>query len=423
MRHDGATEREAGPTLITTHLDRQPADFADVRATNLAVVLAHVRGAAPCSRADIAVATGLNKATVSSLVSELIGRRLLRETGLTERRIGRPATMIVLDGAPYAAVGLSITAEHLSLVALDLAGERLLSWRRASVAGPPGRTLSAAASLVKKALVRVREDGRQVLGLTVGISGLVDASGAVRLASNLGWRDVPARDSLLRALGDPEFPVTVENDANLAAVAEHRYGGYAGTGNLVLLSGGIGVGAGLVAGGELVRGGLGFAGEIGHLPVDPAGPTCPCGRIGCLEAVASVATLVNTVNSAGTVGPAADAGADLAAEVDEVVRRARAQDKAALRALRETGRHLGYGIGLVANLLNPDVVLVGGYYEPLAPWLLPAAIEEVRARVHAPDAGGVQLAASTLGEGAAATGGAVLVVDSIDAGQLTAPAA
>lgn len=401
--------------MITTHLDRQPADFADVRATNLAVVLGHVRMAAPCSRADIAVATGLNKATVSSLVSELIGRRLLRETGLTERRIGRPATMIMLDGAPYAAIGLSITPEHLSLVALDLAGERLLSWRRANSPGTPGRALSAAAALVKKALARLREDDRQVLGLTVGVAGLVDPQGIVRVAGGLGWRDVAVRDTLLRALGDPAFPVAVENDANLAAVAEQRYGGYAGVRHLALVSGGAGVGAGIVTDGQLVRGGLGYAGEIGHLPIVPGGPICGCGRYGCLEAVASVAVLVAAVAGTGS----ATAPDDLAVEVAEVVRRARAQERPVLQSLRDLGRHLGSGIGLLVNLLNPEVVLLGGYYEPLAPWLLPAAIGEVRDRVLAPDAGGLRLAASTLGQEAAATGGAALVIDSIDAGQLS----
>ncbi len=412
-----ATERKRDSTVITTHQDRQPADFADVRATNLAVVMAHVRAAAPCSRADIAAATGLNKATVSSLVSELIGRRLLRETGLTERRIGRPATMIVLDGAPYAAIGLSITAEHLSLVALDLAGEQLLSWHRAGVSGPAGRTLSAATTLVRKALSRLQAEGRQVLGLTVGVSGLVDAAGTVRVAGSLGWSDVPVRDTLLRSLGDPDFPVGVDNDANLAAIAEHRYGAYAGTRNLALLAGGTGIGAGLVIGGELVRGGLGFAGEIGHLPVDPTGPVCRCGRVGCLAAVASVAALVEAVGGGG------GADLDLAAEVEEVVRRARAQERPVLAALREQGRHLGYGIGLLANLLNPDVVLLGGYYQPLAPWLLPAATEQLRSRVVAPDAGGVRLAAGTLGQDAAATGAAVRVIDSVDTGQLSTSAA
>src|ERR1044071_2925269 len=118
------------PPVISMQNGPQPADFADVRATNLAVVLRHLRTHAPCSRADIAATTGLNKATVSSLVTDLIDRRLVREVGMTENRIGRPAVMLVLDGSPYAAVGLEVNSDYLTAVALDLSGERLLSWRR-----------------------------------------------------------------------------------------------------------------------------------------------------------------------------------------------------------------------------------------------------------------------------------------------------
>ena len=130
----------------------QPADFADVRATNLAVVLRFVRANAPCSRADIAASTGLNKATVSSLVADLIERRLIRETGLTEHRIGRPATMLVLDGAPYAAIGLEVNADYLTAVAVDLAGERLLSWRRtfAGSTAVPGKAVASVAALGRR---------------------------------------------------------------------------------------------------------------------------------------------------------------------------------------------------------------------------------------------------------------------------------
>jgi hypothetical protein len=225
----------AGPTLITMQTGPRPADFADVRATNLAVVLRFVRANAPCSRADIAASTGLNKATVSSLVADLIDRRLLRETGLTEHRIGRPATMLVLDGSPYAAIGIEVNADYLAAVAIDLAGTRLLSWRRSftGLTVSASRATAAIAALARRAVARVGREGRRVLGLTVGVPGLVDASGAVRLAPNLDWRDLDLHSDLVRALGDPDFPVAVENDANLAAMAEHRYGPHAGTPNLV----------------------------------------------------------------------------------------------------------------------------------------------------------------------------------------------
>lgn len=421
--------------MITTQTGH-PADFTDVRATNLAVVLRFVRTNAPCSRADIAASTGLNKATVSSLVAELIDRRLLRETGLTEHRIGRPATMIVVDGAPYAAIGLEVNTDHLTVVAMDLAGDRLLSWRRAftGLGTPAPKAIAAITALARRAVARVHGEGRHVLGLAIGVAGLVDSDGVVRFAPNLGWRDVALREAVVAGLDDPGFPVVVDNDANLAARAEHRYGSYAGVANLVHLNGHVGVGAGIVADGRLLRGGLGFSGEIGHIQVDPSGPVCGCGRRGCLEAVAGVGALVRRLTggpSPGADGPASDGAAgpngavgptsqmlDLEPEVEDLVRRAQAGDAAVHAAMAEAGRHLGHAISILSNLVNPEVVLLGGYYVPLVTWLLPALEAELAARSVAPDAGGCRVAVSTLGHNATATGGAASVLDSVDAGQL-----
>lgn len=405
--------------MITMQTGPQPADFADVRATNLAVVLRHLRMNAPCSRADIAAATGLNKATVSSLVADLIERRLVRETGMTERRIGRPATMLVLDGSPYAAIGMEVNADYMTVVAVDLAGRKLLSWRRAFAGSSanPGQAAASIAALAKRAVAKVEKEDRRTLGLTVGVPGLVGGDGIVRLAPNLRWQDVDLRSALRKALGEPPYPIEVENDANLAVLAEQRYGGFADTANLIYLTGEIGIGAGIISEGRLLRGDRGFAGEFGHLLIDPTGPVCGCGRRGCLEALAGVGALIaRTLPDAATSSPT-----ELEPEVEEVVRRAKAKDPKVLDALAETGKHLGHGIATVANLINPEVVVLGGYFVPLAPWLIPAAEAELRARSIAPEAGGTRIVASTLDLGAAATGGAARVLDTIDSGRLPTP--
>lgn len=391
----------------------QPADFTDVRATNAAVVLRYARANAPCSRADIAAATGLNKATVSSLVADLIDRRLLRETGLSEHRVGRPATMLVLDGSPYAAIGLEVNAGHLTAVAIDLAGTQVLSWRRSfnGLDSNPGQAAAVIAALGKRAVNRLAKDGRKVLGLTVGVPGLVDAKGSVRLAPNLGWRDVDLREKVIRALGDPDYPVNVDNDANLAVMAEARYGSVAGTRNLVYLTGEVGVGAGIISDGRLVRGARGFPGEIGHLTVDTTGRPCGCGRRGCLEAVAGIGALV------AAAAPDLGEVSVLELEVTEVARRAQAGDAIALAALEEAGRALGHGVSILANLVDPEVVLLGGHFVPLAQWLLPAAEAEAKARSIDPDQA-IRIVPSVLGLGAAATGGAAVVLTEVDAGNL-----
>ena len=399
--------------MITSHNGPQPADFADVRATNLAVVLRFVRESAPCSRADIAASTGLNKATVSSLVADLIDRRLLRETGLTENRVGRPATMLVLDGSPYAAIGVEVNVDYITAVAVDLKGEELLNWRRAFPGGTSsaGQAVAAVAAIARRAVSRMRREARQVLGLTVAVPGLVDVNGSVRIAPNLGWHDADLGGDLAKALRDPGFPVLVDNDANLAALAECRFGPHGDVGDLVYVTGEVGVGAGVVMDGRLRRGGHGYSGEIGHIEIDPAGPECRCGRRGCLEAVAGIgAVLARTAPGAPP--------AELEAEVDEVVRRAKKNDPEVLALLEAVGRGLGKGVAIAANLLNPEVVVLGGYYVPLAPWLLGPAEDEMFRRSLAPGAGGCRLVVSTLGHRAAALGAAARVLDSVDSGRL-----
>jgi predicted NBD/HSP70 family sugar kinase len=398
-----------GADLITSTTGPQPADFADVRATNLAVVLRFVREHAPCSRADIAASTGLNKATVSSLVADLIDRRLVRETGLTENRVGRPATMLVLDGSPYAAIGVEINVDTVSAVAVDLAGERLLTWRRSFSAGDSvNQGVAAVGAVVRRVVGRMAKEERQVLGLAVAVPGLVDVQGTVRIAPGLGWRDADLGGDLAKALRDPGFPIQVDNDANLAALAEQRFGAHAGASDLVYLTGELGVGAGVILDGRLRKGGRGFSGEIGHVQLDPEGPRCHCGRRGCLEAMAGIAAVLRR-----DLSPA-----ETQVEIEEVVRLARAGDAGTLATLDSVGRHLGQGVSLLASLLNPEVVILGGYYVPLAPWLLPAVRDELAGRVIAEEAGGCQVVASTLGHDAAALGGAARVLDSVDSGRL-----
>lgn len=403
--------------MISKHSGPQPADFADVRATNLAVVLRHLRTEAPCSRADIAATTGLNKATVSSLVSDLIERRLVREVGMTENRIGRPAMMLVLDGSPYAAIGLEVNTDYLTAVALDLSGERLLSWRRSfdGAASNPGQAIASLAALAKRAVAKMAREQRRVLGLTVAVPGLVDPDGVVELAPNLGWHEVDLRKSLLSALGEPDFPLLVENDANLAVLAEQRYGDRP-SGDLVSLTGGAGIGAGIISDGRLLRGGRGFAGEFGHLPIDASGPLCGCGRRGCLEAMAGLGALIRRALPEAAISPS-----EFGPHVDEIHRLAKAGDPAVLEALAVTGGHLGHAISMLANLINPDFVTLGGYFTDLAPWLIPEAERQLIARSVAAEGGGTKIIASALDSSAAAAGGAARVLDGIDSGVLPTP--
>ncbi|TDW77772.1 ROK family transcriptional regulator [Kribbella pratensis] len=406
--HNLAQDSIEGRTLTT-----QTADHTHIRATNLAAVLGYLRRQAPCSRAAIATGTGLNKATVTSIVGDLLERRLVRETQQTQNHVGRPATLLVLDGSAYATIGLEVSARGLTALGCDTAGEQVLRWHRAGpgVDAGPAKTIAALANLARRAVTAVQSSGRQVLGITVGVPGLVNRDGAVVLAAGLGWRDVPMRAELAAALGRPDIPVTVDNDASLGVLAEHLYGPHAGTRNLIRLTGDTGVGAGIIVDGKPLEGHLGYVGEIGHLRLVPDGPRCGCGRRGCLEALASLPSIMARTDLTDS---------DPQLQLEELIRRADAEEPTVTQVLAEAGGYLGQGIAALVNILNPEVVVLGGAYALLADHLTPALDKALREATIAPDAGGCTVLASTLPDTATPLGAAAQALTPLTQGRLPA---
>ena len=208
----------------------------------------------------------------------------------------------------------------------------------------------------------------------------------------------------------------IDSEANLAALAEHRGGADADTPDLLAVIGGVEIGVGIVADGRAVRGSRGFAGQAGHLQVDGAGPRCRCGRQGCLEAVAGLPALVHrALPDTVADGPITD----FTPELERITALADNGDTHVTAALTETGRLLGRGVAVLAELLDPRVIVLGGSFATLAPWLLPAVEAELASR--APGEPGCRVTASTLHPDGAALGGAMLALDRLEAGRLPAP--
>jgi predicted NBD/HSP70 family sugar kinase len=383
-----------------------------VRRHNLGVVLRHVSEHGPRSRATIALETGLNKTTVSSLVTELIGLELLVERGLEQRgTVGRPGQVVELSGSGVVALGLEINVDYLAVRALDLTGaERHRSLdvrdnRRVQVT----TVLDRLGSLASKALEEVQTEGLRPVGATVALPGLVDAArGALLVAPNLGWNDVAVVEELherMPSAPTPAFPLAADNEANLAALAELWEGTARGLSDVLYVSGEIGVGAGLIVDGELFRGSQGFGGEFGHMTVDPSGPPCACGSRGCLETLAGLEPLLE----AAGLDPADAATTTGSGEpVSELAGRARMGDQQALGALRDAGRWLGIGIASAANLLNFQAVVLGGFFAQLATWLAEPIARELETHFLASEWGVPRLLPSTLGPEAAVRGAAAL---------------
>jgi predicted NBD/HSP70 family sugar kinase len=341
-----------------------------VREYNLGLVLRQVADLGPRSRATLALETGLNKSTVSSLVADLIDAGLLRESPVEERpgRVGRPPQSVELDPDGPFVLGLEVNVDYLAVWATDLAG----AVRHRSFVASDNRSASAQevierlARLAEEALGEPFAASRQPMVATVAVPGLVDPDGELAVAPNLGWVDVPVARLLNDALADPAYEVRVENEANLGAVAELFEGAGRGLRDFVYVSGEIGIGAGVVLRGELFRGASGFAGEFGHLTIDPYGPPCGCGGRGCLERLAGQEALLRLAGWDGRMRCEGTRPEWPGAMLAESAREGHART---LEALSQVGHTLGIAIASLANLLDPEAVLLGGYLAPLAEWL------------------------------------------------------
>ncbi|GAA5194959.1 ROK family protein [Rugosimonospora acidiphila] len=378
---------------------------------NLAVVLDEVRAATPTSRARISQHTGLTRATVSALVDALVRARLVDEVGPAPRGgAGRPATGLVLSPSGPAGLGLEINVDYLAAAVVDLTGQvRHLEVRQVDQRGrAPAEVLADVADLAAGAR---RVAGLPLAGARLAVPGLVDAPGLVRLAPNLGWRDLDVLGPLTAAPDWPDLPVGIDNEANLAALGELATAGRERS--FLYVSGEVGVGAGIVLDGALLRGTHGWSGEIGHVTVAADGPVCRCGARGCLEQYAGQEAILR---AAGV--PAGEAlPADLA--VRRLAELAGADDPAAIGALSAAGRALGIVAAGVLNVLDLDAVVLGGSFAPLAGWLTGHVEREVAGRVLTAAWSPVCVRACSLGTRAAVVGAAGAVVREV----LAAPSA
>jgi predicted NBD/HSP70 family sugar kinase len=399
-----------------------PVDQKSVRRHNLGLVLRHVAEQGARSRARIAAETGLNKTTVSSLAAELIERGLLREAGLENpRAAGRPGLRLELSGDSVAALGLEINVDYLAACATDLAGRiRHRAFVLCDNHGrPPERVIGDLATLANGALDVLASQGLEPVGATVALPGLVDlAQETLLIAPNLGWTETAVATLLGERLGDRVLPIRIGNDADLGALGELWDGVGRQLSDFVFVYGAIGVGAGLVVGGELFRGSSGFGGELGHVTVNRDGQRCACGNAGCLELYAGQNALLRRVGmTPPTPGDGTVRWATLLAE------RARAGDADVLEALAEVAGWLSIGLGSLVNLFNPSAIVLGGYFAPLAEWLVEGVEREVGVHVLGSRWSSCRVLVSRLGEDAAIRGAAALVLHEVlaDPGSVTAP--
>ncbi len=358
-----------------------------LRRLNTAHVLRDLRGAGPASRSALAERTGLAKATVGAIVTDLEQQGIVQDGEPTSSLRGRPSRPVSLVRASRLGLGLEANVDYVAAALVDLAGDIVLT--RTTPAGQ--QPLESVGDLAASVLEDV---GERVAGACLAVPGLVDLDRrTVSWAPNLGWEDAAPGGELSARLG---LEVAVENDANLAAVAEASHGAALDVRHALYITGTVGIGAGIIEDGRLVRGG-GFAGEVGHMPLGRTDAVCGCGRRGCWEATVGLRPMLSAVGEAEHEDPTSAAGAVAARALhDEKVR----------SALQDLAVHLGHGIASLSSVLDPGAVVLGGYFAPLAPWLLPTAREVIDARLPSADRHRPDLRPGALGIEAAAVGAA-----------------
>jgi predicted NBD/HSP70 family sugar kinase len=382
----------------------EPARQESLRTLNLEMVFRHILAAGqPISRTELATASGLTRPTIGRIVEELLTGQLITEAGLArDGRAGRPRVGLTLSRTGPAGLGLDIRADGLAACVVDLTGNvRHLAFEPSAYTdGDAGAVLAELARMAQTAIDAVSAEYLTVVTATLAVPGPVHA-GVVRSAPGLGWCDVDAGGMLRGFTQHLELPITVDNEANLAALGE-LYASDNTLDSFVYVSGGLGIGAGIVLDGQLMRGARGWSGELGHVTVHPDGKPCPCGSRGCLHTYASLEAILS--DDPLPEGTSPDAA---------IAARAEAGDPGTLVALDVAGTALGVALSDMLNILDIDTVLLGGSFSLLSSWLTANVRTEIDQRVLTAAWAPVTVRPALLGPDAAVIGAALTSIDQI----------
>ena len=373
---------------------------AALRLANERRVLEALRTGGAASQASLARTTGLSPQTVHNAVRSLVS---VGEVEVGAGANGRE-TLVSLPAATGVMIGLDIGYSHVRAVLIDVADSTRTDTGPALLHG--GREAAEAdaqtiVSLVDDLLADCGVTASDVLGVGVSIPQPLDARTQVIAPTPLmpGWVGQPILDMLSKRL---EVDVVAENDANAAALAEMRWGIGRECQDFVYVMASYGLGAGIVSGGQLFRGGTGMAGEIGHITIDDRGPVCTCGKRGDLGALASGRALINQLRALG----------DTETDLEKLISKARSADVLAARLVAESGRYIGMVLAHVVGILAPSRIVLGGPLSEAGPVFSEPIEAALRDMVITPVVGGTELADSGLGQDAALLGAVALVVES-----------
>lgn len=351
-------------------------DASVMRNVNKRIVLGLLYQRETISRADISRTTGLNRATVSSLVDELISEQFVVELGTGTSSGGRKPIILQFNAEAGYVIGVDVQITHIRTVLIN-AGRTVVFERRRDIerdTQPLDKDHLAAVILEEIGVAKAHcpPSPHGLMGVGIGLPGLVNHhKGHALYLPNLGILDWHIQESL--GQGGETLPIFIDNDANCGAWAQYLATRIP---NQLFINVGIGLGVGIIINGQLYRGTHGIAGEAGHHAISPTGDDCLCGSVGCWEQYASERALARALADSGVTVPA-----PLPAHfISMAVHLAHEGDPRYLAAFDRLAEHLGIGLVNLLNVLNPSVVYMGGTIAEAAPLLLPTIHETIETR-------------------------------------------
>jgi predicted NBD/HSP70 family sugar kinase len=400
---------------VTSIRDEAGLRSETIRRANLSSIVRALHDGGPMSRSALVARTGLTRSAIRGLIGDLVAGGIVSEGRPAPLGIpGRPSPLVRLEPQGAVVLAFDIEVDSLAAARIGLGGVVLDHVRRDR---PRGHSSLAAivGDLAELGwTIRDRQprdvSGNESLigdeiGVGVAVAGVVRrADGLVSMAPNLGWTDEPLGAQLRRALGEEDVPIAVANEAELGGLAEARRGVARGADHVLFISGEVGVGGGLLVDGRPFAGVAGYGGEVGHLPINPAGRTCSCGSIGCWETEIGALSLLRRAGRSERGGRI---------EMDALLADAAAGDPTALAALEETGRWIGIGLAGLVNTLNPSLVVFGGLFQRIHPFVAPIVEAELDRRALPAPRRLVRVVAGSLGAEAPLIGAAELALEPV----------
>lgn len=366
-----------------------------VKKNNKALVLQLIMENEPISRADIAQISGLNKTTVSTLVTELLEEDLLFESGPGVSSGGRRPVILHFNKDAGYAIGIDIGVNYVLSVLTDLKGTILIEKSQTLSRTTYASIMDILQNMIQSLMDEMPKSRYGIVGIGVGVPGIVNNEGAVLLAPNLGWSNIQLKEELEKLYS---VPVIIENEANAGAVGEQNFGLGQNHENILYISAGIGIGVGIIVNRQLYKGINGFSGEMGHMIIDMNGKRCNCGSRGCWEAYASEQALLEMSD------PSIES-------LEVLLELAKNGDEKAKHLFEEIGNYLGLGINNIINTFNPEQVIIGNRLALAKEWLEAPIRDTIEKHTLAFHQNDLQLNFSKLGKYSTSLGVSAFAVD------------